>query len=636
MASPLAQQNRPSSFQPKIDSLYDQLFSIHEEYEFSLGDGFWREFFLLRPDKASLRRRLNSLSVDDLLHIQEATQQLFRRAVDHINAGNGISDEAALDVGIVLSKRYTNPSSEIITLLAGLDEVDAVFLDFANTLERIIRSGPSEEVRRKAIEVAIALVAGASQTSLVSYFTHRDLFPCLIKCIAEQQESSQLFDPLCLLGLLANYNKFEFRNPYRLRLEDFVNESAIQKIIQGLGTVCSRSRGEYIAIQEDVEEGWNLSSTLKYIGLGVLAPSRSSTPTPVAGDPKDLFATLPDTDATILLTIYEFTNANKLFAQILATQPGESKVEPAFSVFLSLTSYILHHAHRSTRSTLYGCLNLITLRILIEDQTLCAKLFSADLSHPVRLCRQRQPFLPSTPLARPYAASILDICIDTITHNLRRRLHIPLYICTLNLIHRLLSFCLTARTRFPYHWSLLWQTLLSLLRFLATYHDALVHEPDLPVLIDTFLSILALAVCSGDAFLPDTDSQIDLFYKLVESAHLLPSFKSAFSSLSRPASIAPATPNAMASTSPTALVDTLIAVSGHFTTLLDEEKGKGSSMNLSPREVSRVIRKGCESLSVPETEGLERWVRWREVDEKGFLKRVGRCVVEDARRMGGR
>lgn len=102
----------------------------------------------------------------------------------------------------------------------------------------------------------------------------------------------RIFEPFLLLGLLANYNKFEFRNPYRSRLEDFVNELAIQKIVRGLGAICSRSRDTYVVIQEDIEEGWTLSSTLKYIGLEALAPSRSSTPTPNAEDAKDSFATL--------------------------------------------------------------------------------------------------------------------------------------------------------------------------------------------------------------------------------------------------------------------------------------------------------------------------------------------------------
>lgn len=103
-------------------------------------------------------------------------------------------------LGAVLAKRYTNPSADIITVLAGLDEVDVVFSEFANAVETIIRTGRScrfcdlsfereksgrscfaVEVRQKAIQVALSLTSGAYQTSLVSYFTHRDLFPALMK-----------------------------------------------------------------------------------------------------------------------------------------------------------------------------------------------------------------------------------------------------------------------------------------------------------------------------------------------------------------------------------------------------------------------------------------------------------------------
>ena len=41
----------------------------------------------------------------------------------------------------VLKKRYTNPSSDIITVLAGLDEVDHVISDFVAMLDSIIRNG---------------------------------------------------------------------------------------------------------------------------------------------------------------------------------------------------------------------------------------------------------------------------------------------------------------------------------------------------------------------------------------------------------------------------------------------------------------------------------------------------------------
>lgn len=80
------------------------------------------------------------------------------------------------------------------------------------------------------------------------------------------------------MGLLVNYNKFEFQNPYRLRLDDFVNEAAIQKIIASVGTTCFAARTQYVAVQDDLPEGWTVSNTLAYIGLGALAPRANTAP----------------------------------------------------------------------------------------------------------------------------------------------------------------------------------------------------------------------------------------------------------------------------------------------------------------------------------------------------------------------
>lgn len=118
----------------------------------------------------------------------------------------------------VLAKKYTNPSSDIITVLAGLDHIDAVFTDFVGSLDYIIRNGKScecwfrvarvdlagliqavvmclkeegltvrlqAEIRRKAVEVALAITSGAYQTSLLTYLIQRDMFPSVMKvCMA--------------------------------------------------------------------------------------------------------------------------------------------------------------------------------------------------------------------------------------------------------------------------------------------------------------------------------------------------------------------------------------------------------------------------------------------------------------------
>ncbi|KAK4690887.1 hypothetical protein P7C71_g6005, partial [Lecanoromycetidae sp. Uapishka_2] len=372
--SPLTQQIRPSSFQPKIARLYEDLFKQDDE-DVSESDGFWGEFFLLKPDKAELERQLETLTPDDLLHLQHETQQLFVRAVHQMKAGKMPSYEHALDY------------------------------------------------------------------------------------IQDSDVPELVFKAFLLIGLLANYNKFEYRNPYRLRLEDFVNESAIVKIVQGLGTACSQSRDFYVAIQEDIAEGWTLTNTLAYLSLGLLASTKPPTPA------------LPN----------------------------------------------------------------------IEE------------------------------------------------------------------------------------------TLLSFLRFMTTYASSLsVHEPDLPLLIKPFLATLALAVTSGDTFLPDPAAYDDLFYKLVEAGDYLTRFKEAF----EPHLAKPDTTDNQTPAPTTAPIDILIQVATHYHDLVEAEKSRGRlGVNASPREVSKVIRQGYESLSLPSMEGLDRWDRFREGDERGMLKRIARIAVDDTKKL---
>lgn len=115
----------------------------------------------------------------------------------------------------------------------------------------------------------------------------------ILQFVHDSDTPIQIFEPFVLLGLLANYNKFEFQNPYQLRLDDFVNESSIQKIVKGVGTSCGALRNGYVAVQDDAPEGWSLFSTLIYFGLGALTPgSNERTNPPTSEEAKELFASL--------------------------------------------------------------------------------------------------------------------------------------------------------------------------------------------------------------------------------------------------------------------------------------------------------------------------------------------------------
>lgn len=125
-------------------------------------------------------------------------------------------------------------------------------------------------------------MAGAYQTSLVSYLIQRDLFPALIKVrlldspshpvtkyqsITESEEDHVIQRAVLLLSLLANYDRFEMRNPYRVRLEDFANAQVMQRIVLTIATLLRQARDEYVDVQPDVPEAWSMGSRLSLLGI---------------------------------------------------------------------------------------------------------------------------------------------------------------------------------------------------------------------------------------------------------------------------------------------------------------------------------------------------------------------------------
>jgi hypothetical protein len=345
------------------------------------------------------------------------------------------------------------------------------------------------------------------------------------------------------------------------------------------------------------------------------------------------------------MATYDFTNSNKLFGYHMVHMMPENKTEESpFSSFLSLTSYLQHHAYRSVRSAHYAELSLFTLRILVEDPTLCKHICSDEGKRTVRLCRQRQPYLPLVAGDRVVATVIFDIMIDTLTHNLRRRLDVNIYSHAIAITLRLLTYLSMNKIRLTYHWSELWRTLLSTMRFLTTYATDLTTNHKIHTLTSSLADVMAFCVSGGDTFLPDPASYDDLFYKLVETGPVISKFRSVYFQ----------TPD---SKDHAAAVETLLSVSTHFYTLLFQSDGDASTAasvtpspkpdgeptpvalpaikkrNLSPREVHRIIKQGYDTLSIQPPEGLTTWPRWRETEWKSELKKAARCAVDDARQL---
>ena len=172
-------------------------------------------------------------------------------------------------------------------------------------------------------------------------------------------------DPFILLGLLVNYNKFEFQNPYRLRMDDFVNDGAIRKIAYSVGYACVSARDQYTVIQNDASEGWNIGHTLGYVGLGAFARRSPASPMPNAEEAKALLNALsvhavmerfPLTDVDLRLMLQSFSRRTtsqtptSSFASILQ----RCHLLTSTSLLRSARSYRSHHTSFNTLSDLTG------------------------------------------------------------------------------------------------------------------------------------------------------------------------------------------------------------------------------------------------------------------------------------------
>lgn len=318
-----------------------------------------------------------------------------------------------------------------------------------------------------------------------------------------------------------------------------------------------------------------------------------------------------------MLPAYDFTHANKLFCFNLVTMAPEKGEEQPIASYLSLTSYLLQHAYLSPRATYYAHLNLMVFRLLIEDPVICKRICSEDSKVAVRLCRQRQPFLPLVKGERVLAISVLDTMIDAINHNLRKRLDVSLYTLCFGIMLRIISYLSRTRTRLEYHWAEFFRSLLSIIRFLATYTSDLKDLPHIETLLDHVVNLIALSLSAGEAFLPSPAAYDDLFYKVVESGEVLTKFKQNYRLANRGSNS----------------IDTLINVSAHYKQLLSEGGGNNRRASLTTQEVTGVIRQGYETLSIQAKEGLDSWERYREADERTLLKKMARAAVGDVRVM---
>ncbi|BGO98531.1 hypothetical protein NBRC10513v2_002925 [Rhodotorula toruloides] len=300
--SPLKQVNKAgqpkrSKLQASWDDLATnpQLFTTDNS---PLPTRYFSEFYCLRPNRTVQDAALAGISDEDLLgKYRTNISELFIGGIKVLKDAPP-ADVTRSNATLILflrhisARNFSNQEQDVMTVLAGSAERhDQVFSDMVSALDATLRNVKVPvSVRHRTLQLALTLVASANQSPLTSYFLRRDLFSTLVAFVADDSTKQFAFESALLLGLLANYRKSEARNSYVVRIQDFVEEGVMERIIDVVSTVCSRARDSYVSISDDTPPSLvaSLSSFVKSLRItefftgGFYLPP-PPLPTPLAG-----------------------------------------------------------------------------------------------------------------------------------------------------------------------------------------------------------------------------------------------------------------------------------------------------------------------------------------------------------------
>ncbi|KAK5816079.1 hypothetical protein F5H01DRAFT_343654 [Linnemannia elongata] len=556
------QQGQKMKLKEKFVEIYDMFLTGQDPAQGKDPEAFWDELFLIKVNEEYLASSLRQLSEDQLLAIKDGINSIFLHAVQTMRDPMPQRRLHAMQtltvvLGEIFRKKFHNWSFDVIHLLTGLSHADLVFRTLLQELCTILDSEESLQMQVVALRLAIALACGndnVNKNSLNEYFMQKDIFPSLIKFFVKVNSIELAFEAMSLLGLLANYNKYETQNRYLASLAALNDDVILLKMAMVITHTCDKMRKSYTEVMDDDEQSTvsKLTSAFSYV-TGMLWNPKSQD----ISVTDEEFARLPDGRVTVLLVFYDLIYTNKRFLRVFlnystSSTPGAGQVdttgqqpnlevsETGLGAFLSFSSYLLQH-NRTHRSSPYTHLCLIILLILVEDSAsyphLCnipqsqdptfataanaaATTFGANApssTDVVRLCRQRQPVLPKFKGPVPMAAALLDVILGFLKHNMKKKMQIDCFRIAVAIIFNMAARFKALRVRLPYHWVEMWNTLQGLVKFLQANAKAFQSQPEARDLVAETIDLVNYFVTFGDMIMPDPASLYALYYEIVRS-----------------------------------------------------------------------------------------------------------------------
>jgi hypothetical protein len=178
---------------------------------------------------------------------------------------------------------------------------------------------------------------------------------------------------------------------------------------------------------------------------------------------------------------------------------GGFRMGTALSEFLGYNLH-LYRLHPTMVTTLYSKISLLTLTVILENKHLAKLLFHEEFHVMPALIKLVKRFvskvkkklsfeifqlqgndtLPKCPLL---IQTILESLTHLISNHLRKSISIDLYVTCLDVVQRIMRCGFQFSKRIEFDWASLWDSLMTLVRFLAANRTHLASHPGVSQLV---------------------------------------------------------------------------------------------------------------------------------------------------------
>lgn len=375
------------------------------------------------------------------------------------------------------------------------DELEEIMKTLIQHCNDIFLSELLDSPRDVCLKLLLIILTGMdnlNSNAIIEHLMVNNLFDQFIRLLNDPDFHNCEFghDVVLLITLLVNYRKNESTNPYVVQLSILADEYALNSFGQIISSKLVEFCRQYTLNLEGHSSSW-LSSLSNIVG--------------------NMFISDDDTDRTLqirannalLLALYENIHLNRNFVTTLAHTQNESsppspsntlqntgqspdlasapiiEVTPT-NLFVSLFEYCSIVMKDYKPESIVNCkLCFLILTCISEDSYANTLMHDENLNFKVTIHRaqMRHRKLPIDKSSKPLAATLFDLIIEFIvSHMLKQKFPIELYLLSVGIIHRLLVYQKRCHVRLNFEWKNLWAALINLLKFLVYQEPYLVKK----------------------------------------------------------------------------------------------------------------------------------------------------------------